>query len=576
MHVYLATRQSLTVEAQPFAAGGQGAIYRFDRTLHPTLRLRVAKILNSGQTRKAKEPRIQYLCAQRPSVAQLPNPDCLAWPEQCLYDDHGIFIGLMLPLVAGGIELENLCVPNGTRNPRYARFSAPGAAGRQQRLRIARNLVEALAAFDAAGEFVLTDLKPQNAIVKPTGEVALIDLDAMQICSQGQLLFRGTGYTDEYPPPEFYQGRVDLSRDRVDKSFERFSMAVILYRLLLNIHPYAGPSDAADVLDAIKRGYFVWGPKRHKFAMIPRPHNDFQSLDPAIQQLFLHAFDDGNSPDQRPSAQQWAAAFAQAGVQAATANPKHVRAAWAALFGMSPPPPPIIDDLGQASIWNPYPTSGHGRVCDDTIVDAQLSEKLETVDPVSGCKLTAMVYDIWLTGGLTPAVIGKRVALSYYIPPTYRGFANFHGEGWLGRRIRPRGNCVRDIYGSLTFTIRIRPAAAPLFSRKRWCLRTVALTVTLPKNVAPRASLRGVTLPPAPTIKVKPLAPAILRNAHSPQLTGLRGRVTAGLGGKVPRLRQSIARSSKAIPFMGKIPPLHPFPPLQKPPRNDKRRGAGR
>lgn len=477
MRVYLSTRQRLTLESTPFASGGQGLIYRFDARVHPALRLRLAKILKPHANSPDYEARIEYLCAHRPALSSLPNPDCLAWPEQCLYDQFGKFIGFTQPYVGGAIELENLCALAGTTDPRFARLSGPTASARSQRMRVARNLADALAAMEAAGDYVSTDLKPQNILVKPTAEVSLIDLDNLQISEQGSVLFRTTGFTDEYPPPEFYQGRVDLKTDRANKSFERFSLAVILYRLLFGIHPFMGTSSASDLLDAIRRGYFAGGPTRNRFTVIPPPHREFDAADPSLRQLFLLAFDDGTKAAQRPTAQQWSAVLAQLGARPATVSTKHARAAWAAQHGISVPPSSSVKGWDNASIWNPHPARRAGYRSVDLFVDPTVCDVVQVDDPVSGVRLKAVIHDIWLVYVFTPAVVGKRVILSYQLPSTLRGTSNFAGKGWFGRSLPPIGDCVRDIYRDFAFELRYCPRSAALFSKERLRPTRLALQV---------------------------------------------------------------------------------------------------
>lgn len=457
MRVYLSTRQQLTLESGPFAGGGQGSIYRFDASLHRTLRLRVAKILKPQHCTPEYEARIEYLCAHRPSATSLPSADCLAWPEACLYDRRGRFIGFTQPLVRGAIELEPLCTTGGNLDPRFAHFDGSTPQAFAQRLRVARSLVDALAAVEFAGEFVSTDLKPQNIMVKPTAEVALIDLDNLQICERGAVLFRSTGFTDEFCPPEFFQGKVDLKRDVVDKSFERFSLAVILYRLLFRIHPFMGAYDAADLLDAIRRGYFAGGPNRGRFSVIPPPHGDFDRSAPALRQLFVQALDDGTRAAQRPSAAEWAVVLAQLGAHPTQVSPKHARAAWAAQRGIPVPSSSLVTGWERASIWNPYPAWRTGYRSPHLYVEPAVSEVIDVEDPIAGGRLRAHVHDIWLVFVFQPMVVGKRVELQCNVPPGFSGVADFAGEGWLGRTLPANANCVRDIYATQSFHLDLKP-----------------------------------------------------------------------------------------------------------------------
>lgn len=203
--VFIQNGKRYQLVAAPIAQGGQGAIHRFDPNAHPNLRLRVAKLYLDPQKAAADEGRIKHLCANAPGTSRLSNPDCLVWPEEPLFDAAGKFIGYIMPLVKGGKDLEIMCDVVGPQDPAFVHFGGCGGKERNARCQVAANMLDALVALEAAGEFVLTDLKPPNIQVAPTGLAYLIDLDSVQVASKGQVLFNGMGYTDEYPPPEFYQ-----------------------------------------------------------------------------------------------------------------------------------------------------------------------------------------------------------------------------------------------------------------------------------------------------------------------------------------------------------------------------------
>lgn len=513
--VFIQNGKRYQLVAAPIAQGGQGAIHRFDPNAHPNLRLRVAKLYLDPQKAAADEGRIKHLCANAPDTSRLSNPDCLVWPEEPLFDAAGKFIGYIMPLVKGGKDLEIMCDVVGPRDPAFLHFGGSGVKERNARCQVAANILDALVALESAGDFVLTDLKPPNIQVAPTGLAYLIDLDSVQVASKGQVLFNGMGYTDEYPPPEFYQTPAML-KGYVPKSFERFSMAVILYRLLLNIHPFMGSSPAKDLMDAIRLGYFANGRHRRKFQVLPPPHDDFKSLPAEFQKLFIQAFDAGtDDPARRPSAAEWAGAFARAGFQPGTVTPhqrQNIRKARRAVqppptlppaaqplpglgptnpFGHIPPMPlPMPVLAGNAGIWNSASQSSP-YLLPEVVADPQPSNSFDVADPDILLFVRVKTFDLWLQSPQGLVVAGQRVVLEHhYLGPdalwcNFQG--NFLGARWVRKILQlvnplPRfGVTVRDIFGTFEFAFMAK-RVHPQGNLERWLRKRMRIEIVVPRH----------------------------------------------------------------------------------------------
>ncbi len=544
-HVHLDNGTRLSLEKAPLGKGGQGAIFRFDGQSHPGLRLRVAKLYLEPEKARQDEARIRCLAARKPNTRALPNPHCLVWPEELLFDDQGQFIGFILPLIGAGVDLEILCTANGTVDPRFQHFLGPEKKEWLARHKVALNLVTALEALELAGDYVSTDLKPQNVLICPKGLVYLIDLDALQIRSQGKVLFPCTGYTDEYPPPEFYQGRIQLAEPGgIDKSWERFSLAVILYRLLLNIHPFMGRTAADGLLSNIKSSYFPNGRHRRKFSAIPAPHNAFGNLSRDLQQLFLRAFDAGtDDPARRPTAMEWVAALKKMGLAAGEITPHQrrnlprARARQQAQRGpaLAPPPPaptPVaqvlagLNQLLLAQAARPRvlppprqgPLQGHlGGIWGsmsaqppyllDEIIEDPTPAMVQTFQS-DGLVLAVLVLERTLSyhGPAGPVPVGKRIELLFARNGQDPLSCNFAAEAPptfpIGRLFRPgcripnAGHYVRDIYQDFTFRFWGLPLdpTTGLKQKREACL-------AIPIQVPPQRIASLTPLAPAAPIK---------------------------------------------------------------------------
>ena len=299
--------QALDLEAKPFASGGEGELYH---VLSPvTWTSAVAKLFYPQKRDAQKLAKLRHLIAHPPAEAEALG---LVWPQALLQDEQGGFLGYLMPK-SGGQPLEVLC---SLRLPRHLSalwspyaFGHPESASR--RLRLAYGLARALRCLQAQGSYVFADLKPDNILVEPDGRLSLVDLDSVEVQAQGRVLFPANVVTPEYSPPEYYRG-LQPGQQTLSPSWDNFSLAVLLYRLLLGIHPFAAsaaaPYEHLNTLgEKIEVGLFVHNQAwTSRLAVVPPPHGRFADLERSLQQLFLRAFVEGqDQPELRPWAKAW-------------------------------------------------------------------------------------------------------------------------------------------------------------------------------------------------------------------------------------------------------------------------------
>lgn len=308
------TNEAILVEDKPFASGGEGGLYEI---LNPARLMNyVAKVFHINKRDKEKERKIKYLMANPPSFEHNPDHQPIIWVEKALYDETGEFIGFIMPR-ANGEKLEILCSP---KLPKYLggewnrlRFGHDEAM--RLRLKVCYNLAAAIHQIHATGRYVLVDLKPDNVLIKSNGVVSIVDTDSIEVVENGKTIFPATVVTPEYTPAEYYDG-VKPGKVIIEDSWDRFSLAVIYYRLLMGVHPFAASSEAPyDTLtslgDKIKEGLFVYAkaPKA-SFKVIPPPHQKFKTLDDTLRQCFMKTLDEGYlDRDKRTTAEEWGTAF---------------------------------------------------------------------------------------------------------------------------------------------------------------------------------------------------------------------------------------------------------------------------
>jgi DNA-binding helix-hairpin-helix protein with protein kinase domain len=308
--LYLNRRDNpIIVENAPFASGGEGDIFR---VVSPSnYRGYVVKLYHSNKRTPEKESKIRFLLNNPPEIINTNGHSSVVWVAGMVYDEKG-FAGVLMPF-AKGDKLVILCSSKIPRKYRqsWARFSFKAPQSFDLRLKICFNIAAAVYQIHKTGQYVLVDLKPDNVLVQPNGLISIVDIDSMEILQNGKALFPAAVTTPEYAPPEFYQN-VKPGKAPIFETWDRYSMAIIFYKLLFGIHPFAGsakpPYDQLNGLDEkIEKGLFVHHPdKRRFFEVIPPPHKRFFNSKYDIQSLFIQCFSDGHQIlERRPTADNW-------------------------------------------------------------------------------------------------------------------------------------------------------------------------------------------------------------------------------------------------------------------------------
>lgn len=295
------TKQALTLAATPFAGGGEGELFH---VTHPKGNSWVAKIYHPYKRSANRAAKMDYLQQHNPYEAD----EKAAWVLDTLKDAAGNFVGILMPFQRGS-KLEILCsskLPRGAGDA-WKIYERGQPFAMKGRLQLGLQLAAAVAQLHASQHYVLVDLKPDNVLVQNYRKLSLVDLDSVAVVDQGTLRFGSTVATPEYAPPEHYQKNQVLY-----PSWDNFSLAVILYKLLCGVHPYAATSgapyeQATSLGQKIEEGLFAHSTSKATFlTVIPPPHQHFFQLPQALQALFLQCFEVGHSqPEKRPTASVW-------------------------------------------------------------------------------------------------------------------------------------------------------------------------------------------------------------------------------------------------------------------------------
>jgi serine/threonine protein kinase len=255
------------------------------------------------------------------------------FPEKPLYNQAGEFVGFLMQQTVGQVDITSLCslTPSAkldiSWHKKYHRYAASGVGNR---LQVCYNIAQAFDQLHQSGKFVFVDIKPENIKLTYEGDISLIDIDSIQVAEDDRLLFAAQKLTHEYSPAEITQ--LDFKKEYVPESWDRFSLAVVFYKILFGLHPYTGsckpPFDQYVTNEQkIAQGLFVHGKQQKHFKVIPIPHQNFHLVPKKLQQLFLRAFEEGHThPEQRPTMAEWMQVLEQ--TKAFELQPTHTLRDW--------------------------------------------------------------------------------------------------------------------------------------------------------------------------------------------------------------------------------------------------------
>lgn len=293
----------------PLASGGEGSLFRILTEGYEQL---VAKIYHPKRRTQLRRDKINYLQEHAPPPFEEASPITLVLPQQVLVDEAGQFLGFLMPLVKGE-KLEILCLPELPKRHQdtWETFDRSIRGNQPQRLGLCYNIARAIECLHLTERYVVIDMKPDNIMVQPNGAIALVDLDSIEVVENGETLYDAPVATPEYTPPDNYWKIQEVDPTQ-EEPWDRFGLAVIFYKVLLGIHPFAASTQGAyaqytSLYQKIEQGLFVHNPDvRQHLSVIPSLHDRYHRLPIRVQQLFERAFIAGNDqPFLRPSASEW-------------------------------------------------------------------------------------------------------------------------------------------------------------------------------------------------------------------------------------------------------------------------------
>lgn len=305
MIVYDSERKRIRL-GHAIGRGGEATVCRVEG--QPVV---VAKIYEPSP-RSGYDQKLAWMLANPPAnpTSALDHAS-IAWPKDLLYDRRDNFVGYLMPYIQNAVPLLDVF------NPRRRAQTLPDFNWKYLH-RTARNLAAALDALHAR-DYVVGDLNESNVRATPEALVTLIDTDSFQVLKQSgaQLVIYYCPVSKvEYTPPEL-QGR-SLEKTQRLPEHDCFSLGVLIFQLLMDgSHPFRGRwlggGDPPPIEEKIRQGYFPHVKSPPGPVEPPRNVPALDTLHPQVVALMRRCFADGHqNPRQRPTAEEWQRAIAEA------------------------------------------------------------------------------------------------------------------------------------------------------------------------------------------------------------------------------------------------------------------------
>jgi DNA-binding helix-hairpin-helix protein with protein kinase domain len=305
--LFTSTQQKIEIEDKSFGKGGEGSVHKI--VSPASLKDSCVKLYSEKYRTLERQNKIEFMVKNKPSKLN-GNFYMLCWPTEIVFDTTGRFYGFVLPLAwQNSIKLYSLCLSDKV-NPYPTwlnKFARQSSQEKTLQLKLIVNIAVAVHSIHSLNKYVFVDMKPENILVTEEAKIAIIDLDSVQIAENKKVQFHAQVATPEFSPPE----AINLKDNYIPIDWDKFSLAVIFYKLLFGIHPFTATFKGSyqhitETKDAVKNSLFVNGYKWRYVSILPHPHNDFSTIDTRLKELFKLAFDNEiHEPRLRPSAEDW-------------------------------------------------------------------------------------------------------------------------------------------------------------------------------------------------------------------------------------------------------------------------------
>lgn len=313
LNLQLGSGLNIVIDEMPFKVLDDYELYRIISPVDLTDCC--VKMFNGQNKREHFDAKLKYLCNNIPPAISNNENSIYCWPKDLVLHNHSIAGYIVPSIYDGSISLKELCeekIKSKFDVSWHENFNRNKPISLQNRIELCINLCKALKNIHDQKHLVLIDLNPKNIYINIGGKVSLDCFDGIQIASSAKILYYGYGTHPEYFPPE--SKKLSPSKDQIDETWDRFSLSVILYKLLVGVHPFSIHNGGTykhinTFAESIQSGLFLQG-SRSEYFETENTSSNYSLISDRTKQLFYQSFEMGHTnPNERPTPSDWISAF---------------------------------------------------------------------------------------------------------------------------------------------------------------------------------------------------------------------------------------------------------------------------
>ncbi len=221
--------------------GGEGTVYHIQR--QPDLVAKIYHATTSPNKMKLLEKKLRVMVKDSSFEAWQDGTMRFAWPQDVLYDS-GKFQGFVMPFAKDTFAFHEILWDSGRDKFKHYDYN--------RSIAIAYNLTQAVDYVHTHG-YVIGDMNIKNFRFSRDCRVIVLDVDSFDITDPdtGEHYKCSVGHP-EMLAPELQGMRLDTERAKFTKETDYFSLAILIFRILMNgAHPFNAPKiESADDYDS--------------------------------------------------------------------------------------------------------------------------------------------------------------------------------------------------------------------------------------------------------------------------------------------------------------------------------------
>ena len=314
LNVKLGNGEELEMDSMPFSSTYECEFFKVVSSNYKGYCVKV--FLNEFRNDQKAIDKQKALCNYSGHGLTSDNSVIYCWPHDIVYHGQDIIGTLNPELPSGSISFQEVCNERLKKNVSeefMSKYDRDNSLSFSNRINICNHFCKALKHIENDNSISIIDLHPKNIYVTNNDTIFLDIFSNVQFTPKPSIMHHGKVTQTKYLPPE--SKSLDINKNIVSGTWDRFSIAVIIYEILIGSHPFSIQntginSNVTTIDESISKGLYKNGSNSKYIDLEKNEEERFNLLSNSIKLLFNGAFEIGlNSAHLRPLPSHWVDAF---------------------------------------------------------------------------------------------------------------------------------------------------------------------------------------------------------------------------------------------------------------------------